>query len=383
MALSMNSSGSNMTPSSVDEQDYLDYYDSSIHNYPLALQAQPFIQVVTKISVYAIIILTALVGNLLVILVVVKNKRMRTTTNYFIVNLAVSDLMVIVWCCWVYLVDDLSEGWILGSFFCKFNSFAQVTSLIASILSLTLIAVDRFFGIVFAMKAHIIERRACHSLVVIWVISIIVGAPLLYIRQVHERHWKDHVERWCDGEWPSVQYGVSADNKTLYYRPARVAYWTFVSLMLFIIPILAMFGAYCGIMKTLWSARAPGERLKGEIKVQTKMKRKVVIMLVFILTIFTICWVPLIVAILYAEYRPEQLERMGPWYAKFTFFAKTFAFSNSAINPLVYAGFNDNFRQGIGSIFGCYKKQRWTMARIDSFRSTTTTSTRIFHFRVS
>ncbi|XP_021356919.1 neuropeptide FF receptor 1-like, partial [Mizuhopecten yessoensis] len=129
MDFSGNTSEFNMTPSSADEHDYKDFYDPSSFNYPLELEAQPFIQVVAKISVYAVIILTALVGNLLVILVVVKNKRMRTTTNYFIVNLAVSDLMVIVWCCWVYLVDDLSEGWILGNFFCKFNSFAQGMSL--------------------------------------------------------------------------------------------------------------------------------------------------------------------------------------------------------------------------------------------------------------
>lgn len=115
----------NITPKTEGEEAYPEYYDSSIYPYPLELQTQPFIHVVAKISVYVIIILTALVGNVLVILVVVKNKRMRTTTNYFIVNLAVSDLMVIAWCCWVYLVDDLSEGWILGNFFCKFNSFAQ------------------------------------------------------------------------------------------------------------------------------------------------------------------------------------------------------------------------------------------------------------------
>ncbi|KAK3089722.1 hypothetical protein FSP39_005898 [Pinctada imbricata] len=51
---------------------------------------------------------------------------MQTTTNYFIVNLAVCDIFVTVSCAWVRLVDNLTEGWVLGSFFCKFNSFAQV-----------------------------------------------------------------------------------------------------------------------------------------------------------------------------------------------------------------------------------------------------------------
>ena len=66
-----------------------------------------------------------LLGNVLVMYVVWSSKAMRTTTNYFLVNLALSDLMVTLSCMWVRLVDDLSEGWVLGGFFCRFNSFAQ------------------------------------------------------------------------------------------------------------------------------------------------------------------------------------------------------------------------------------------------------------------
>lgn len=74
---------------------------------------------------YIIVIVTSLFGNVAVVLVVWRNKRMRTATNYFFVNLAISDLMVTSSCTWVHLVDDMTDGWVLGSFFCKFNSFAQ------------------------------------------------------------------------------------------------------------------------------------------------------------------------------------------------------------------------------------------------------------------
>lgn len=151
-----------------------------------------------------------------------------------------------------------------------------MTSLISSILSLTLIAFDRFFGIVFSMKAHIIERRARHALVVVWILSVLVGMPLLFTRKIGEREWKNHMERWCYDDWPQIKVGYDSErNHTLYACPWRLVYWTFVSLILFLIPIIAMFVAYCGIIKTLWTSEAPGERLKGDIKVQTKMKRKV------------------------------------------------------------------------------------------------------------
>jgi hypothetical protein len=50
---------------------------------------------------------------------------MRTTTNYYIVNLAVADLLVTVCCMWVTLIDDVTEGWVLGAFFCRINTFMQ------------------------------------------------------------------------------------------------------------------------------------------------------------------------------------------------------------------------------------------------------------------
>jgi len=76
---------------------------------------------------YSVVILLSLIGNVAVLFVVARNKRMHTPTNYFIVNLAISDIMVTSSCTWVHLVDNLTEGWVLGAFFCKLNSFSQGT----------------------------------------------------------------------------------------------------------------------------------------------------------------------------------------------------------------------------------------------------------------
>ena len=99
--------------------------DMSHVPYPGEVSAPPVWEMAVKISFCALITLLALIGNLVVVNIVWKNKKMHTTTNYYIVNLAVSDLMVTISCTWVHLVDNLTEGWVLGAFFCKFNSFAQ------------------------------------------------------------------------------------------------------------------------------------------------------------------------------------------------------------------------------------------------------------------
>ena len=99
--------------------------DTSQFPYPGTITFPPVWEVAIKIGFYVLIMGLALLGNVLVVYIVWKNKHMHTTTNYYIVNLAVSDLMVTLTCTWVHLVDDLTEGWILGAFFCKFDSFAQ------------------------------------------------------------------------------------------------------------------------------------------------------------------------------------------------------------------------------------------------------------------
>ena len=112
-----------------NETDYAEDYpilmDTSNFPYPGVIQSRPLWEVIVKCVAYGVIMLLALIGNILVVFIVWQNKRMRTTTNYFIVNLAVSDLMVTSSCTWVHLVDNLTENWVLGAFFCKFNSFAQ------------------------------------------------------------------------------------------------------------------------------------------------------------------------------------------------------------------------------------------------------------------
>ncbi|CAC5424207.1 NPFFR2 [Mytilus coruscus] len=241
------------------------------------------------------------------------------------------------------------------------------------ILSLTLIACDRFFGVVFAMKAHIIERKARHSIILVWLFAFAIASPLLVFRTLHQRQWKNHLEQWCDDEWPLVfkhmKYG-----QPVYHQPARKIYWTTLSVVLFLIPILVMACAYTRIIKTLWAAKTPGERVPKDITVQTRMKRKIVLTLMLIMIVFAVCWVPIQFTILYSEYKPEKHPELEQWYEQLSFFAHVLAFANSSINPMIYAGFNDNFKKGFKQMFGLYKKRYTSVSRLDDSSTTVVTS---------
>ncbi|TDG38349.1 hypothetical protein AWZ03_015229, partial [Drosophila navojoa] len=68
---------------------------------------------------YSLILLCAIVGNLLVISTLMQNRRMRTITNLFLLNLAISDMLLGVLCMPVTLVGTLLRNFIFGEFLCK------------------------------------------------------------------------------------------------------------------------------------------------------------------------------------------------------------------------------------------------------------------------
>ena len=81
------------------------------------------------IGAYAIVFVAGLVGNGLVCFAVWRNPSMRTVTNYFIVNLAVADFLVLTICLPPTVVGDVTETWYLGSVMCKIVKYLQVCGL--------------------------------------------------------------------------------------------------------------------------------------------------------------------------------------------------------------------------------------------------------------
>lgn len=93
--------------------------------YPGELKHYPTWETATKITTVAIVDIVAIVGNILIIVIVLHSKKMRTATNYYIMNLSFADLLVACFPIWIHIVDDVTEGWVVGEYFCKFNPFIQ------------------------------------------------------------------------------------------------------------------------------------------------------------------------------------------------------------------------------------------------------------------
>lgn len=123
-----------------------------------------------RIPFYAIIFLLSVMGNCLVILTLFQNRRMRTITNVFLLNLSISDLLLAVFCMPFTLIPLLLRNFIFGEFMCvairylqgkwklnwwysdiSFSSSFQKTKSVVSVvtvalfISIVVVFVDPFF----------------------------------------------------------------------------------------------------------------------------------------------------------------------------------------------------------------------------------------------
>ena len=92
---------------------------------------------------YIPLVLVSNVSNLIVIWIILSHKSMRRVTNYFIVNLSVSDLLLTTFNVPTGFYYTTQGNWPFGEVYCKFWNFIAVASMSASVFTLTAIAFDR------------------------------------------------------------------------------------------------------------------------------------------------------------------------------------------------------------------------------------------------
>ena len=136
----------------------------------------PIAAKVYKTLAYCLLLVVSLLRNTLIIMVVYRDNKMRTTTNLLIVNMAVSDLLVPIFAMARTNVEILYGNlrWlidgVLGEALCKLTAFFQDISTAVSVQTLVAIAVDRFYAVWFPLKAARIKPRVKYVILLIWLI---------------------------------------------------------------------------------------------------------------------------------------------------------------------------------------------------------------------
>ncbi|XP_069139265.1 pyrokinin-1 receptor-like [Argopecten irradians] len=130
--------------------------------------------------VNAVIFITGVVGNIIVIIVVIKVRDMRTTTNYFLVNLSIADLLVLLICQPSALLEFYAKDrWYIGPTMCKAIPLLENAVVHASVLTILAITTERFNAICFPLRRSLKFTASVVVKVtgVIWMLSFVTSMP--------------------------------------------------------------------------------------------------------------------------------------------------------------------------------------------------------------
>jgi hypothetical protein len=96
-----------------------------------------------------------------VVIVVAANQQMRSTTNLLIINLAVADLLFIVFCVPFTGTDYVLPFWPFGDVWCKIVQYLIVVTAYASVYTLVLMSLDRFLAVVHPITSMSVSPMYC------------------------------------------------------------------------------------------------------------------------------------------------------------------------------------------------------------------------------
>ncbi|CAK6965034.1 galanin receptor 2a [Scomber scombrus] len=284
---------------------------------------------------FSLIFLLGTVGNSLVLAVLLRNGQMNTkTTNLFILNLAVADLCFIVFCvpfqATIYTLDE----WVFGPVVCKVVHFVIFLTMYASIFTLAAVSLDRYLAICYPLRSREMRtpKNALTSIGVVWALALVFSGPYLsYYRQMDLGG-----AVVCIPAWES--------------KP-RIIMDVCTFIFGYLIPVLVLSLTYARTIRYLWTSVDPVK----DMSESRRAKRKVTKMIIIVAVLFLLCWLP------------HHLVILCMWFGSFPLNHTTYvlrilshlvAYTNSCLNPIVYALVSKHFRKGFRKVFSCTLTRR-------------------------
>lgn len=131
--------------------------------------------------IITVIILMIVIGNFLVIWAIIHDRTLKTTQNLFIASLAFADFFLGLIIIPFSLSNELMGYWLFGVIWCELYKAIDVLLCTASIMSLCLISLDRYWSITRAVHyaRQRTRKRAAVMIFTVWFISAVVSIPPL------------------------------------------------------------------------------------------------------------------------------------------------------------------------------------------------------------
>lgn len=302
--------------------------------------------------IFGLIFCVGVVGNLLLIYTVLRNKAMRTNPNVFLLSLAIGDfLLLLVSVPFTATLYTLPE-WSYGVAMCKLNEYMQTLSLGVSIFTLTAVSGDRFIAVVYPIVSYKWStlQRTLQICAVLWAFSVILAIPDIVSAHISVFPLNGNGFRICD---------VHPDEWGEWYVKFR-SMFRFV--VYFVIPILIITTMYTLIAKTLLRAplepvgRGAANNMTVAWAKQMHTRKKISKMVLCIVVLFAVCLFPRHIYYVVFQYTDIEYNTFVH-VIKITGFCLSFAYS--CVNPVALYIISDEFRRYFDHyLFGCCCKSR-------------------------
>ncbi|XP_011424245.3 G-protein coupled receptor 83-like isoform X2 [Crassostrea angulata] len=283
------------------------------------------------ITAYAILICISLFGNSIVCYVIMRNRRMYTVTNFFIANMAISDLFVTCLNVPFTIARNVLDEWPFGDFICHLVNFSLMISVYVSTFTLTAIALDRQYVLLYPLKPRITKRTGIVILVLIWVISFFLSLPYGIYTEVTEVSFVSRFVKRCRAVFPEPK---AEFEMTLTLTTTIIQYF---------IPLTIIGFSYGRIVRKLWRRTHLGAVTHSQQRSQNRAKRKSIKLLITVVVIFALCWMPLNLYHILTDFHPDATVFRYDSTVFFVF--HWIAISSTCYNPFVYCWMNESFRK--------------------------------------
>ena len=307
---------------------------------PLSCSSNPTAEKNGKTFAYCLVFIVSLAANIAIGIIVYKTKTMRKPTNFFIVNMAMSDLLFPIFVIPPLILMLYTDSWLiggsLGQAFCKLKAFLPSVSTAVSIQSLVMIAVDQFGGVVFPLRSPLISSKLClFFILATWIVAIAVNFPVIFVSKLVE--YPEGL--YCARHWNEV-FGDSSSYEN--YAVSYVVVFMFIPLVL-----VAML--YIIICLKLKLQKIPGEQSSNAGRQRQQRERNVLKMAISIVLGFAVCWLPR--AILFILLFKNNILSPNCGVSYFIYAVRLLSIANSAINPSICFIFSGNYRKELQALF--------------------------------
>mgnify|MGYP002803835054 CR=1 FL=1 len=304
------------------------------NNTNTGLVPEPYVSTVIRLTLYAVVFVLTVLGNILVIMVIMKNRKLRSIETYYygyyLLNLAIADLSVAVLVIPFTVVYNESGDWPFSEFLCKVIPTILVAALCASILTLLVLTCERYWSICYPFKPRLTRNKLFVILGLVWFFSFAAASPELFVYELRDNVSGAQIQEKypCAEQWESNEQ--------------RQAYTTFLFIFSYLLPLVVILAAYLRIVYELRTSTTQcfGPNDEDHIK-------KTVRVLIIVVASFALCYLPEKVLFIWIDYGNGGTYPYIDILMKYSYFFQWF---NSCLNPIIYGAVDINFRNFYSSL---------------------------------